>query len=47
MAVGGWLAGVIGDAPGCYAPALIASVGFNMLNQLLIGMLVPRTRCRA
>jgi MFS family permease len=42
MAAGGWLAGLIHDAYGFYAPAFIAGVAFNLVNLLLIGVLVPR-----
>ena len=42
MAGGGWLAGVIHDAYGFYAPAFLAGIVFNVVNLLLIGVLVPR-----
>ena len=42
MAGGGWLAGVIHDAYGFYAPAFLAGIAFNVVNLLLIGVLVPR-----
>jgi len=42
MAAGGWLAGVLYDHFGFYAPAFIANVGFNLINLVLIGTLVLR-----
>ena len=42
MAGGGWLAGVIHDTYGFYAPAFITGIAFNVVNLLLIGVLVPR-----
>jgi MFS family permease len=42
MAAGGWLAGVIHDGYGFYAPAFVAGIAFNVVNLLLIGALVPR-----
>jgi MFS family permease len=42
MAAGGWLAGVIYDYAGFYAPAFAAGVLFNLVNLLLIGALVFR-----
>lgn len=42
MAAGGWLAGVIHDTYGYYAPAFVAGVAFNVVNLMLIGILVPR-----
>jgi MFS family permease len=41
MAGGGWLAGVIHDAYGFYAPAFLAGIASNVVNLLLIGVLVP------
>lgn len=46
MAIGGWLAGVLYDHFGYYAPAFAAGVGANLLNLLLIGSLVFRARMR-
>jgi MFS family permease len=46
MAAGGWLAGVIYDYFGFYAPALATGIGFNLLNLALIGTLVARQRTR-
>jgi MFS family permease len=46
MASGGWLAGLLYDHFGYYAPAFAAGVGANCLNLLLIGTLVARQRWR-
>jgi MFS family permease len=42
MATGGWLAGVLYDYFGYYAPAFAAGVGFNLLNFAVVGLLVAR-----
>jgi MFS family permease len=47
MASGGWLAGLLYDHFGYYAPAFAAGVGANILNLLLIGVLVARQRYHA
>jgi len=47
MASGGWLAGLLYDHFGYYAPAFATGVGANMLNLLLVGLLVARQRYRA
>jgi MFS family permease len=44
MAAGGWIAGLIYDRFGFYAPAFAAGIAFNLLNLALIGALVPRHR---
>jgi MFS family permease len=44
MAAGGWMAGLIYDRFGFYAPAFAAGIVFNLLNLGLIGCLVPRHR---
>jgi len=44
MAAGSWLAGVLYDYFGYYAPAFAAGVGTNVLNILVIGALVARQR---
>jgi MFS family permease len=46
MAAGGWLAGVIYDYFGFYAPALATGIGFNLLNLALVGTLVARQRTK-
>jgi MFS family permease len=46
MALGGWLAGLLYDHFGYYAPAFAAGVGANIFNLLLIGILVGRRRWR-
>jgi MFS family permease len=46
MALGGWLAGVLYDHYGFYAPAFAAGVGANILNILVVGTLVMRRRMR-
>jgi MFS family permease len=47
MASGGWLAGLLYDHFGYYAPAFATGVGANILNLLLVGLLVARQRYRA
>jgi MFS family permease len=47
MAAGGWLAGLLYDHYGTYAPAFAAGVVANCLNLLVIGVLVARQRMRA
>lgn len=47
MASGGWLAGLLYDHFGYYAPAFAFGVGANILNILLVGWLVMRQRSRA
>jgi MFS family permease len=42
MALGGWLAGLLYDHFGYYAPAFAAGIGANILNLLLVGILVSR-----
>lgn len=44
MAVGGWLAGLLYDHLGYYAPAFAAGIGANLLNLLIVGVLVGRNR---
>jgi MFS family permease len=44
MAVGGWMAGLIYDGWGYYAPAFAAGILFNLVNLALVGTLVPRHR---
>jgi MFS family permease len=44
MALGGWLAGLLYDHFGYYAPAFAAGIGANILNLLLVGILVARRR---
>jgi MFS family permease len=47
MASGGWLAGVLYDHYGYYAPAFAAGIGANLINLLLVGTLVMRRRATA
>ena len=47
MASGGWLAGILYDHYGYYAPAFAAGIGANIINLLIIGTLVMRWRMRA
>lgn len=47
MALGGWLAGLLYDYYGYYAPAFAAGIGANLINLLIIGILVTRWRNRA
>src|SRR5262249_59077850 len=44
MAIGGWLAGVLYDHFGTYAPAFAAGVGANAINLAIVGTLVFRHR---
>jgi MFS family permease len=46
MAAGGWIAGLLYDHFGYYAPAFAAGIGANILNLLVIGTLVFRQRFR-
>jgi MFS family permease len=47
MATGGWLAGLLYDHFGYYAPAFAAGIGSNILNLLVVGTLVMRQRLQA
>src|SRR5207253_11202899 len=47
MALGGWLAGVLYDHFGTYAPAFAAGVGANAINLAIVGTLVFRHRWRS
>jgi len=47
MAAGGWIAGLLYDHFGYYAPAFAAGVGANILNMLVVGVLVVRQRFHA
>ena len=49
MASGGWIAGLLYDHFGYYAPAFAFGVGANVVNLLIVGLLVTwqRTRMRA
>ncbi|MBN8992295.1 MAG: MFS transporter [Rhizobiales bacterium] len=47
MAAGSWLAGLLYDHLGYYAPAFAAGIGANILNLLIVGVLVGRMRQRA
>jgi len=44
MASGGWLAGLLYDHYGYYAPAFATGIGSNILNLLVVGTLVMRQR---
>jgi MFS family permease len=44
MALGGWLAGLLYDHFGYYAPAFAMGIGANILNLIVIGTLVGRRR---
>ena len=46
MALGGWLAGFLYDTYGYYAPAFAAGIGSNILNFVVVGTLVMRSRMR-
>lgn len=47
MALGGWLAGLLYDHFGYYAPAFAIGVGANIFNIVVVGLLVARQRWRA
>jgi MFS family permease len=47
MASGGWIAGLLYDHFGYYAPAFATGIGANLLNLLVIGVLVARQRYHA
>jgi MFS family permease len=47
MALGGWLAGLLYDHFGHYAPAFATGIGSNILNLLVVGMLVLRVTASA
>ena len=47
MALGGWLAGLLYDHLGYYAPAFAVGIGANILNLLIVGVLVGRKRHHA
>jgi MFS family permease len=44
MALGAWLAGLLYDHFGYYAPAFAVGIGANILNLLIVGVLVGRKR---
>jgi MFS family permease len=44
MASGGWLAGLLYDHFGYYAPAFAFGIGSNILNLIVVGLLVARRR---
>src|SRR3954469_6968614 len=44
MAGGGWVAGLLYDHLGYYAPAFAVGIGANILNLLIVGVLVGRKR---
>jgi len=46
MAAGGWLAGLLYDHFGYYAPAFSVGIGTNLLNVVIIAALVLRVRTR-
>jgi MFS family permease len=47
MAAGGWIAGLLYDHLGYYAPAFAVGIGANILNLLMVSVLVGRQRHRA
>jgi MFS family permease len=47
MSAGGWIAGLLYDHLGYYAPAFALGIGTNVLNLLLVSVLVGRHRHRA
>ena len=44
MAAGSWLAGVIYDYAGFYAPAFAAGLAFNLANLVIVGGLLLQRR---
>jgi len=46
LALGGWLAGLLYDHFGYYAPAFATGIGANILNVLIVGTLVFRQRAK-
>jgi predicted MFS family arabinose efflux permease len=44
MALGAWLAGLLYDHFGYYAPAFAVGIGANLLNLLIVTVLVARKR---
>jgi MFS family permease len=44
MAAGGWIAGLLYDRLGYYAPAFAVGIGANILNLLIVSLLVGRKR---
>jgi MFS family permease len=46
MAAGGWIAGLLYDHLGYYAPAFAVGIGANVLNLLMVSVLVGRQRHR-
>jgi MFS family permease len=47
MAAGGWIAGLLYDHFGYYAPAFAVGIGVNILNVLIVGLMFARQRYRA
>ena len=47
MGAGSWIAGLLYDHFGYYAPAFATGIGANILNLLIVGILVGRQRYRA
>jgi predicted MFS family arabinose efflux permease len=47
MGAGSWIAGLLYDHFGYYAPAFAAGIGANLLNLLLVSTLVGRQHYRA
>jgi MFS family permease len=47
MSAGGWIAGLLYDHLGYYAPAFALGIGANILNLLMVSVLVGRHRHRA
>jgi hypothetical protein len=47
MAAGGWIAGLLYDHLGYYAPAFAVGIGANILNLLIVAVLVGRKRQHA
>jgi MFS family permease len=47
MAAGGWIAGLLYDHLGYYAPAFAVGIGANVLNLLMVSVLVGQQRHRA
>jgi hypothetical protein len=46
MGAGSWIAGLLYDHFGYYAPAFATGIGANILNLLIVAILVSRQRLR-
>jgi cyanate permease len=44
MALGGWMSGAIFDLTGSYQAAFLNGIGWNLVNVMIIGWLMLRSR---